>query len=460
MLQDIISPFKDKIHGHTELRTQRNISKMVVLVSGNITQNVSSEIIGLSSCVYDRGYWGFASTADCSESDVSEVINAAQRNAMFLTSKLGARKPDLPPQVFGRRTTKAMENDSNQKVLIDFARDLDDYIKNKYPGLVARRLIAGGDAIEKHIVTSDGADGYALVPRARVYCELSAKADDGAMIEYGDNLKEGPGYFADLFNAPSTLYEKVDAIYETLMRKREGIYADAGFRDVILDSKLAGILAHEAIGHTTEADLVLGGSVAGPYLGKQVASEIVTLVDFAHTALGEDAPQPIFVDDEGTIASDVTLIEDGVLKAFMHNRETALQFGHEPTGNARAYLFSDEPLIRMRNTAILPGGDKLADMISSIDDGYYLTQTGNGQADLTSEFMFSVNMGYEIKGGKLGRAIRDTTISGVAFDLLRTVTMLSDEMTWSSSGMCGKKQPMPVGMGGPSVKCRVNMGGR
>jgi len=166
------------------------------------------------------------------------------------------------------------------------------------------------------------------------------------------------------------------------------------------------------------------------------------------------------VDDEGTIARDVTIIEDGVLKAYMHNRETALYFGHEPTGNARAYLYSDEPLVRMRNTAILPGDDKLEDMIASIDDGYYLTQTGNGQADLTSEFMFSVNMGYEIKKGKLGRAIRDTTISGVAFDLLRTVSMLSDEMTWSSSGMCGKKQPMPVGMGGPSVKCRVNMGGR
>ena len=460
MLRDSISPFKQKIDGHTELRIQRNIDRLVGLVSGNIMQNVSSEIIGMSSRVYDHGFWGFASSADCGEGNVTEVIGAAKRNAGFLSSKLGAKKPELPPLVFGRHNTKAVENDSEQKILIDFARELDDYISNKYSGLTARRLSAGGDAIEKFIVSSDGADGYALVPRARVYCEMSIKADDGAIIEYGDYLGEGAGYFADLFESPQALYDKADAIYEVLMRKREGIYADAGTRDVVLDSKLAGILAHEAIGHTTEADLVLGGSVAASFLGKQAASEIVTLVDFAHTALGKDAPQPIIVDDEGTIARDVTLIEDGILKGYMHNRETAQHFGHEPTGNARAYLFSDEPLIRMRNTAILPGGDKLEDMIASIDDGYYLTQTGNGQADLTSEFMFSVNMGYEIKGGKLGRAIRDTTISGVAFDLLRTVTMLSDEMTWSSSGMCGKKQRMPVGMGGPSVKCRVNMGGR
>jgi TldD protein len=144
----------------------------------------------------------------------------------------------------------------------------------------------------------------------------------------------------------------------------------------------------------------------------------------------------------------------------MNNRETAAHFDMEPCGNARAYSFGDEPLIRMRNTAILPGKDKLEDMIASIDNGYYLTRTGNGQADTTGEFMFGINMGYEIKNGKLARPLRDTTISGVAFDMLKTVTMLSDNITWESSGFCGKKQPMPVGLGGPAVKCKVNIGGR
>ena len=99
-------------------------------------------------------------------------------------------------------------------------------------------------------------------------------------------------------------------------------------------------------------------------------------------------------------------------------------------------------------------------MIASIDNGYYLTRTGNGQADTTGEFMFGINMGYEIKNGKLGRALRDTTISGVAFDMLKTVSMLSDDLVWESSGYCGKKQPMPVGIGGPAVKCRVSIGGQ
>ena len=144
----------------------------------------------------------------------------------------------------------------------------------------------------------------------------------------------------------------------------------------------------------------------------------------------------------------------------MHNRDTSRHFETNQTGNARAYAFSDEPLIRMRNTAILPGKSKLDDMIASVEDGYYLMRTGNGQADSTSEFMFAVTMGYEIKNGKLGRAIQDTTISGIAFDMLKTVSMVSNEMKWESAGMCGKKQPMAVGMGGPAIKCEINIGGR
>ena len=74
--------------------------------------------------------------------------------------------------------------------------------------------------------------------------------------------------------------------------------------------------------------------------------------------------------------------------------------------------------------------------------------------------MFGVTLGYEIKKGKLGQAILDTTISGVAFDMLKTVDMVSDKVVWESSGYCGKKQPMAVGLGGPALRCRLTIGGR
>ena len=185
---------------------------------------------------------------------------------------------------------------------------------------------------------------------------------------------------------------------------------------MVLDPAVAGILAHEAIGHTCEADLVLGGSVAGDRLGQRVASEKITLVDYAGRGPDGNGGIAIHVDDEGTPCRDVTLIENGVLKGFLTSKETARDLGLEPTGNARAYQFSDEPLVRMRNTVIEAGEDSMEDMIGAVENGYYFKRSLNGQADATSEFMFGIACGYEIVNGQLGRSIRDATISGVAFD--------------------------------------------
>jgi len=112
----------------------------------------------------------------------------------------------------------------------------------------------------------------------------------------------------------------------------------------------------------------------------------------------------------------------------------------------------------MRNTAILPGKDKLEEIISSVKNGYYLLDYSNGQADSTGEFMFTVTEGYEIVNGRLGKAIRDTTVSGLAFDVLKSVTAVSDTMKWSNAG-CGKKYGIAVGMGGPALKCTLKVGG-
>ena len=312
--------------------------------------------------------------------------------------------------------------------------------------------------MEKNLYTSDHSRSYSLVPRAIMILSLTAEKD-GTPYELHEAIG-GRGQFEDVFENPTAVYPKVDQLYEDLLRKTDGVYANAGSRDCVLSSDIAGILAHEAIGHTTEADYVMSGSIAGENVGEMVATSLVTLIDFANEALGQICPVPVYIDDEGILAEDAVLIEHGVLKGFMHNRETAERFGARPTGNARAYTFSDEPLIRMRNTGILPGKDRVDDMIASIDDGYYMIRSNSGQADATGEFMFGISLGYEIKNGKLGSAIRDTTISGVAFDMLKTVSMVSDDMSWSCAGMCGKKQVIPVGMGGPAMKCSVTIGGR
>lgn len=454
-----LDSYASELKDYTELRAHRNASTTIRLVNGNLVENARNEISGCSARVYKKGFWGFASTPECDAESIYQVLAHARSNAQFLSERGGRKAETLAeaaPQLEKDFATKKQR--VSQVQLVEFAKNLDSYIQQKYPKITGRRIALLNLDMEKTLRTSTGGRVYSLIPRSHIYIFLTTERE-GKPIEIYQPFG-GFGQFEDCFEKPDWLFREADRLYEKLLQKREGIYAEAGVHDVILAPDLAGILAHEAVGHTTEADIVLGGSVAAENVGNEVASPLVSLVDFAHEVSGETAPVPVFVDDEGTPAEDCVIIDKGILKNFMHNKETAARFGTKPTGNARAFQFYDEPLIRMRNTAVLPGKSKLEEMIASIDHGYLLSHPGNGQADSTGEFMFAVNMGYEIRGGKIGKAIQDTTISGIAFDMLKTVSMVSDDMHWTSSGFCGKKQPMSVGMGGPALKCRVSLGGR
>ena len=461
MLHDLVTDqkylFADGVN--TELRAQRNLTRGVTIVNGNLVGNIRNENTGVSARVYADGVYGFSSTAEYSVQAVKSVLRAASENAAFMASHAGKGKGMLPPLTSGSYRTAENISDVEQKEYIDFARRIDEYITSHCPALLSRTVAVRADSMEKVIAVSNGHDSHSVMPRSYIYVFLTGQTPDGKPVELFD-VFGGYGTFDLNFRSPEDCYAKIDLLYARLLEKCGGVYPEAGEKTVILGGILSGILSHEAVGHTVEADLVLGGSVAAHNLGKTVASDLVTMIDYANTAFGQTAPLPIYVDDEGTPAEDAVLIRNGILTGYMNSRESAEHFGMSPCGNARAYLFSDEPLIRMRNTAILPGTSKLEEMIASVQDGYYFTNTNNGQADTTGEFMFGVTGGYEIKNGKLGRALLDTTISGVAFETLRTVDMVSDEIIWSSSGMCGKKQPMPVGMGGPALRCKVTVGGK
>ena len=445
---------------HAEIRRQTTVKRRVGVLSGSLVTNISTKSAGACARVYRNGVWGFASIGGAPDDGIGAILRSANENALLLDSRRPKNKGPLSCPAPAFYETPAPFKETRQKDLIDFAMALDSHIGKTYPELTSRSVGITANCMEKELYTSGGGFAHQRFPRAYVIVALSAEAADGENIELFDVFGGGEGYFEDYYRDPAALYEKIDRLYAELTAKREGVFPEAGEQTCIIDAAISGMVAHEAVGHTVEADLVLAGSVAAGAIGRTVASPLVSLTDFAHTAFGEKAPLPVWVDDEGTVCEDAVIIKNGVLTGYMNNLESAQYFGVRPCGNARAYAFSDEPLVRMRNTAIHPGKDTLEDMIASVDRGYYLTKTQNGQADTTGEFMFGVTMGYEIVNGKLGRALRDTTISGVAFDMLKTVDMLSDTVTWDFAGYCGKKQPMPVAMGGPALRCRVNIGGR
>ena len=448
-----------KAQYYSELRSQTNRAHVLAMLNGDLIQNNESMDAGLSCRTFHKGGWGFASSSLQQSATAGDLLAKAEANAAFMGQAAGEQTIDkLPQGVFKYKRPYEGKGLLTTKEQVEFLQELNALIQKKFTDLKSVQLSIAFHELEKTMVNSLGSETHHILPRTSFHTAFSYEKEgeiSSLMGLYGDF-----GRTADVMKEPEDFLESLETQYKQVIDKANGVHAQGGIKDVIISPEVTGVLAHEAIGHPAEADLVKAGSVAGNYIGEKVASDLVTMIDYAHSYDGKELPVPVYIDDEGVEAVDAPLIEDGVFKGFMNNRELAAFYEHTPTGNARAYDYSDEPLIRMRNTIIHPGKSKLEDMIGAIDDGYYFIQRSNGQADLTSEFMFGVTMGYEIKDGKLGKAIKDTTISGVAFDMLKTVDMVSDEFHVCTTGFCGKKQRMIVSHGGPSLKCRVHVGGR
>ena len=443
---------------YSEARQHELRKTRVVMVDGNLTANTETSEGGSSARVFNRGYWGFASVPDMDDAAAARVAKKAAENAQTMCRFGDQPRIEMPTEFHVGEYGYNGRPPMSQKETMDLLAELNGYCKKEFPQLKSASFILAQENHEKRIANSFGSQGLSTINRAAFYILFSAEDKNGRPVELMEAVS-GRGNLADLDLSVESLAPRLQELHQHLQAKRVAVPAKGGKKTVIIAPPLAGMLAHEAMGHPCEADLVLGGAVTGKLVGQPIASELVTMVDLAHSYNGEELMIPVYVDDEGTVAKDVTLIEKGILKQFMSSRETAAKLGIEPTGNARAYTFNDEPLVRMRNTAILPGTSKLEDMIADVEDGYYLLRTGNGQADSTTEFMFGIDLAYEIKNGKLGSAITDTTVSGTAINMLKTVDAVSDDMYWECNGYCGKKQPMVVSLGGPALRAQVHIGG-
>lgn len=444
---------------YSESRQHEVRKTHMVMIDGNLTANSETSEGGSSVRVFNKGYWGFASTPAMDADSANKVAKKAAENATTMCRFGDQPKLDMPLDAHVGEYGYNGRPPMSQKESIELLESMNGYCAKKYPDLKSATFMLQQETHEKRFATSNGSEGLSTIDRASCYLILTAEDQHGRPVELMEAIS-GKGNLADLELSMERLEPTLDELYRHIRAKRVAVAPRGGEHTVVIAPPLAGMLAHEAMGHPCEADLVLGGAVTGNLVGKQVASELVTMVDLAHSYNGEELMIPVYIDDEGTKASDVTLIENGIMRNFMSSRETAARLGIKPTGNARAYNFNDEPLVRMRNTAILPDKSKLEDIIAEVEDGYYLMRTSDGQADSTTEFMFGIDLAYEIKNGKLGNAITDTSVSGTAINMLKTVDAVSDDMYWECSGYCGKKQPMVVSLGGPALRAKIHLGGQ
>jgi len=232
----------------------------------------------------------------------------------------------------------------------------------------------------------------------------------------------------------------------------EAIKPKGGEMPVVMGAGSSGILLHEAIGHTFEADFNRKGtSLFSNQLGKQISAPNINVIDDGTI---EYARGTINFDDEGIESQKTYIVKEGILESYLHDRISAKHYGVKPTGNGRRQSFRHSPLPRMRVTYMEQGDTPEADIIASVKQGVYVDNFTNGQVQIgAGDFTFFVKTGYLIENGKLTRPIKDINIIGNGAKALADITMVGnnlkiDESAWT----CGKDgQGVPVGQGLPSV---------
>jgi TldD protein len=230
----------------------------------------------------------------------------------------------------------------------------------------------------------------------------------------------------------------------------------AGKFTCILDSKMTGMMAHEAFGHACEADAILAGaSVLEGRLGKKVADEGITLVDdptiknkFGYFSL----------DWEGVKAKKHVLIERGILKEFLHNLESSGRMGVKPNGSSRSQGYNSPPIIRMSNTYIGPGDWGKDELIEELKHGLLIQGSQYGYVEpAKGQFMFKCDEAYEVKNGEVKQRYRDASLSGVILEVLNNVQGIGKDFHLGDPGYCGKNgQSARTTDGGPHI-CVADM---
>jgi TldD protein len=298
------------------------------------------------------------------------------------------------------------------------------------------------------VVRSDGCKAEDLQPRTYLYANAVAEKD-GRREQAGWNF----GGRRDLsFFTPTRVADLAQKVVDNALILFEAAQPPAGEMPVVLGPGVTGILLHEAIGHGMEADFNRKKtSTYSAMLGKAVAESSVTIVD---DATNPELTGSINVDDEGTPGERTVLVEDGVLRSYLHDRISAQHYGVAVTGNGRRESYQHYPVPRMRNTYMLAGKAKPEDVIGSVKRGIYVLDVANGQVKIgEGDFAFYVSQGRMIEDGKLTAPIKDVNIMGNGPKMLRNVSMVANdlELYLGGAGSCGKSgQSVPVGFGLPT----------
>ncbi len=325
-----------------------------------------------------------------------------------------------------------------------YARSLDPRISNVGVTYQSRSK-------DVHIITSDGQSLVDHRPLVSLNIEITL-TDENGNTEVGYAILGGQTDSKDVFeeSAYQAAAQKALKLASTLLIAEE---APAGVMDVVLNHGWPAVLLHEAVGHGLEGDFNRRAiSVYSGKVGEKIANESVTVIDQGNLP-GERGS--IHFDDEGTPTQKNVLIENGILKGYMQDRQNAQLMGAAATGNGRRQSYQHLPMPRMTNTYFAPGPHDPADIIKSVKDGLFISDMGGGQIDITSgKFNMEATLAYRIRDGKICEPVKGATLVGDGLSVIQSITMVGNDLEIEkAAGACGKNgQSVIVSCGQPTVR--------
>jgi len=327
---------------------------------------------------------------------------------------------------------------------------LDEYndIMSRIPGIQSTRIAYRDVSRKVFFANSEGS--YIEQGKPDLTLRLTAIARENNEVQQAGLSLGSNGDFS----AIEGRHDQVKEIARRAVALLHAPQVKGGEHTVILDPVLAGVFAHEAFGHLSEADFVYQNEQLRNIMtpGRRFGSKHLNIVD--------DATIPTLrgsykYDDEGTPASKTYLIYEGILVGRLHSRETAAKMAEKPTGNARAINYLFPPIVRMTNTFIEPGSLSFEDMLGDIKEGVYVKDWYGGQTSLEM-FTFSAGEAYMIRDGKLAELLRPVVLTGNVFVTLGNIDAIGNDLQMNQGGGCGKggQSPLPVSNGSPHIRIR------
>ncbi|MBR4941030.1 MAG: TldD/PmbA family protein [Clostridia bacterium] len=380
-----------------------------------------------------------------------KIINSVKVSDSISNREINVPLPQDEPLVQSFSRQCDFENFTDEE-LLDFAKSVSDKILASDPGFMNAVVRVLPFTVSKLFISAnrelDQFYSWANVIGIGVYSngEKTVLPREGT---YSNLLGEAMDSFGD----------KIARLAEKARKLVSAKPIVPGVYDVITDPSISGLIAHEAFGHGVEMDqFVKDRALAKQYVGKYVASPICNMHDGAAAAFSTAS---YFFDDDGVLAHDTQIIRDGILVSGISDLVSATELGTAPTGNGRRQSYKRKAYTRMTNTFFSPGKDKLEDMIKSVKHGYMLFETNNGMEDPKNwQIQCTAEYGIEIVDGKLtDNYVSPVVMSGSVPDLLKSISMVSDDFRIIGMGSCGKgyKEWVRVSDGGPALKVRVKL---